>query len=79
METTRAAFLSPVRGLGFIRADCGRVHWGRGDATPGFATDVLATRDGSTVVVAASNEGDRHAVHHEFFAAAQRLWCRLTA
>jgi CubicO group peptidase (beta-lactamase class C family) len=65
-------------GIGFIRADCGRVHWGHGGATPGFATYALATRDGSTVVVAAANEGDRHAVHHELVAAAQRLFCRLT-
>ena len=66
-------------GIGFIRGSCGRVHWGHGGATPGFATYVLATRDGSTVVVAAANEGDRHAVHHELYAAAQRLFCRLTA
>jgi hypothetical protein len=48
-------------------------------ATPGFATYVPATRDGSTVVVAASNEGDvTRSTTSSSPRPAQRLFCRLT-
>jgi D-alanyl-D-alanine carboxypeptidase len=64
-------------GIGGERARCGRTAWGHGGSTPGYETFALATRDGGTVVVAAANAGG-HRVGHELFAAAERLFCRLT-
>jgi D-alanyl-D-alanine carboxypeptidase len=60
-------------GLGIFRADlpCGSA-WGNGGDTGSYASQVLASRDGSTIVVVARNVGDWASLK----ALAERMYCK---
>jgi D-alanyl-D-alanine carboxypeptidase len=72
---------SPVRlglggsGLGIFQRPltCGSA-WGHDGAFPGYLTQLLASKDGSHIVVMAAN-GDSSAVYRALFASAQNAYC----
>jgi len=70
--TTVPAYNEFHSGLGIFRADmpCGSA-WGNGGDSGFYATQVLASRDGSTIVVVARNVGDWASV----MKLAERMYC----